>query len=278
MNSDHFIKLAHKVGIPIEKLSAVVMTKLKGAPQAQKRTAKFKKAVYIVDDLVFKGPYTCDDHGLIKNLRYTYAIELLEAALQLHKRQRGSLRWEYVGCWDDNQHYLVAPNVGKWENIPSELVSTKIETNVKVVPRGKAVRRVSDMESTGQLTDDIKLATLQHLYLRFLLDIGDSGTYNVLIREDHDSSGRLIAGIDLEEEITDNVKVRRSKEKNRRLNLLFSKVPFPKHISLYQSDVCKIKSLSYSQLDQHTLNRLNAVGIDLERLKWNMELWVRTPI
>jgi hypothetical protein len=114
--------------------------------------------------------------------------------------------------------------------------------------------------------------------MRFLLDIGDSGTYNVLIREDHDSSGRLIAGIDLEEEITDNVKVRRSKVKNRRLNLLFSKGPFPKHISLYQSDVCKIKSLSYSQLDQHTLNRLNAVGIDLERLKWNMELWVRTPI
>jgi hypothetical protein len=64
------------------------------------------------------------------------------------------------------------------------------------------------------------------------------------VREDNDSTERLIAGIDLEEKITDNVKVRRSKGKNRRLNLLFSK-PCKKHIAPYQSVVCKIKSLSY---------------------------------
>jgi hypothetical protein len=138
--------------------------------------------------------------------------------------------------------------------------------------------RVIDVEKNGLLTYDIKSATLQHLYLRFLLDIGDAGTNNVLIRQDNDSTGRLIAGIDLEEGITDNVKIRRSKEKKRRLNLLSSNGPFPKHISLYQSDVCKIKSLYYSQLDQHTLCRLRAVGIDLERLKDNMKLWMRTPI
>jgi hypothetical protein len=278
MNSGHCIRLAHKVGVPIQKLSAETMAQLISAPQAQLRTSKYKKAVKFVEDLVFKGPYTCDDEGLMKNLRYTYAIELLEAALQLHEWQRGSLRWKYLGCGDDKHYYLVSPNVGKWIDIHSEPANSKLETNVKVVPRGVAVWRVSDIEGTGQLTDDVKLATLQHLYLRFLLDIGDSGTYNVLIREDHDSSGRLIAGIDLEEEITDNVKVRRSKEKNRRLNLLFSKGPFPKHISLYQSDVCKIKSLSYSQLDQPTSDRLSAVGIDLERLKKNMDLWVKTPI
>jgi hypothetical protein len=173
---------------------------------------------------------------------------------------------------------LVSPNVGKWIDIHSEPANSKLETNVKVVPREVAVMRVIDIERNGQLTDDVKLATLQHLYLRFLLDIGDSGTNNVLIREDHDSNGRLIAGIDLEEEITDNVKIRRLKEKNQRLKLLFSKGPFPKHYALYQSDVCKIKSLSHSQLEQHTLDRLSAVGIDLERLKWNMELWVKTPI
>ena len=278
MNSGHCIRLAHKVGVPIQKLSAETMAQLISAPQAQLRTSKYKKAVKFVEDLVFKGPYTCDDEGLMKNLRYTYAIELLEAALQLHEWQRGSLRWKYLGCGDDKHYYLVSPNVGKWIDIHSEPANSKLETNVKVVPRGVAVWRVSDIEGTGQLTDEIKSATLQHLYLRFLLDIGDSGTYNVLIREDHDSSGRLIAGIDLEEEITDNVKVRRSKEKNRRLNLLFSKGPFPKHISLYQSDVCKIKSLSYSQLDQRTSDRLSAVGIDLERLKETMDLWVKTPI
>jgi hypothetical protein len=278
MNSGHCIRLAHKVGVPIQKLSAETMAQLISAPQAQLRTSKYKKAVKFVEDLVFKGPYTCDDEGLMKNLRYTYAIELLEAALQLHEWQRGSLRWKYLGCGDDKHYYLVSPNVGKWIDIHSEPANSKLETNVKVVPRGVAVWRVSDIEGTGQLTVDVKLATLQHLYLRFLLDIGDSGTYNVLIREDNDSSGRLIAGIDLEEEITDNVKVRRSKEKNRRLNLLFSKGPFLKHISLYQSDISKIMLLSYSQLDQLTSDKLSAVGIDLERLKWNMELWVKTPI
>jgi hypothetical protein len=278
MNSDYCPKLAQKVGVPTQKLSAETMTKIISAPHAQNRTATFKKAVYIVEDMVFKGPYTFDDRGLINNLKYNYAIELLEAVLQLHEWQRSSLPWEYIGCCSDRQCYLVAPNVGKRKDIPFDLVNTKIETNVKVVPRGVAVRRVSDIERPGQLTDDVKLATLQHLYLRFLCDIGDSGTNNVLIRENNGSTGRLIAGIDLEEKITDNVKVRRSKVKNRRLNLLFSKGPFPKHISLYESDVCKIKSLSYSQIDQHTFNRLSAVGIDLDRLKENMDLWVRTPI
>jgi hypothetical protein len=267
MNSDHFIKLAHKVGVPLKKLSSQNMTKINNAPQAQRKTAKFKKAVYIVEDLVFKGPYTFDDPRLMNNLRYTYAIELLEAALQLPEWERGSLIWEYLGRCDDNQYYLVAPNVGKWKNIFFDLVNTKIETNVKVVPRGEAVRRVSDIEGTELLTNDIKSAALQHLYLRFVLDIGDSGTHNVLAREDYVSSSRLIAGIDLEER-------RGDKKTKRRLNLLFSKL-YKKHIDLYESDICKIKSLTYSELEQHTLDRLNAVGIDLEKLMENMDMWER---
>jgi len=258
--------IASKVGVPIQQLSAENMTKLKDAPQAQKRTAKFKKAVKFIEGLVFKGPYKCDDKQLMNSLKYPYALELLEAALQLHEWQRGSLQWEYLGCGDDNQYYLVALNVGNRGNIPFELVSTKIEKNVKVVPRKEAVWRVLEREGTARLTDDIKSATLQHLYLRFLLGIGDSGTHNVLIREDYDSTGRLIAGIDLEERRT-NI------ENKRRLDYLFKQGPSMKQIELYESDIYKIKSLSYSQLNQNTLDRLNAVGIDLKGLKENMELW-----
>jgi hypothetical protein len=158
--------------------------------------------------------------------------------------------------------------VGKWKNIPRQRVNSKLETNVEVVPRGKAVMRVSDIEKTGLLTDEIKSATLQHLYLRFLLGIGDSGTNNVLIREDCDSTGRLIAGIDLEER-------RGIVERERRLDHLFKKAPSKIQVCLYESVICKIKSLSYSQLDQHTLDRLGSVNIDLERLKENKELWKR---
>jgi hypothetical protein len=177
MNSDYSVELAHTVGVPILNLSAHKVTEVISAPQAQKRTAKFKKAVKIVDDLVFKGPYTFKDRGLINSLKYTYALQLLEAALHLPERQRGSLPWEYVGCCNDDQCYLVAKNVGMHGKIPSKPVSTKIETNVKVVPRKTYIMRVSDIEGNGQLTDDVKLAALQHLYLRFLLDIGDSGTH-----------------------------------------------------------------------------------------------------
>ena len=37
MNPSNLRKQAHKVGVPIQKLSARIMTKLKDAPQAQKR-------------------------------------------------------------------------------------------------------------------------------------------------------------------------------------------------------------------------------------------------
>ena len=260
--------LCQKTGVRIEKLSKQTMTKVDDAPHAQKRTAEFKKAVHLVGDLVFKGPYEPGDHMLRKNLGRTYAIHLLEAALQLPEWQRGSLRWKYLGCWDDSQYYLVAPNVGKWKNIPIELVTTGVEKNVPVVPREVAVMRVLEIEKNGQLTEEIRSAALQHLYLRFLLDIGDSGTHNMLKREDHDSDGRLIAGIDLEE-------TRGIKDKKRRLDHLFNRGPSKKQVAVYESDVCKIKSLSYDQLDQYTLDSMKAVGIDLGRLKANAELWER---
>jgi len=258
--------LAHKAGVPVQELSADEITSIKYAPQAQLRTATFKKAVYIVEDLVFKGPYKPDDLRLRNNLSYTYAIQLLEAALQLPAWQRGSLRWEYVGCWDDDKYYLVAANVGKRNNIPYALKNSKLETSVKVVPRKKHLYRVSEIEGTEQLTAEIRSAALQHLYLRFLLDIGDSGTHNMLKREDHDSAGRLIAGIDLEE-------TRGIKDKKRRLDHLFNRGPSKKQVAVYESDVCKIKSLSYDQLDQYTLDSMKAVGIDFGRLKANAELW-----
>jgi hypothetical protein len=269
MNTYDFKILADKVKVPIQKLSAETIAKVNGAPQAQKRTATYKKAVYIVEDLVFKGPYVSDkDHlRLMKNLRYTYAIQQLEEALHLPGWKRGALPWKFIGLWGVHQYYLVTPNVGKWKNIPIKPESSPIETDVPVVPRCGAVRRVSDVENNGRLTDDIKLAVLQHLYFRFLLDIGDSGTHNILIREDHDRTGRLIAGIDLEER-------RGIRAKRRRLDHLFKKKNASKDQErIYKSDINRINSLSYSQLDQHTLESLCAVGIDLERLKGNMELW-----
>jgi hypothetical protein len=259
-------ELCHQVDVPIKTIPADTISKIKNAPRAQLRTAKFKKAVFIVDELVFKGPYKCDDSRLMNNLRLTYAVQLLEEALHLPEWQRGALPWEYIGQWGIDQYYLVAPNVGKWKDILFEWVSSKIETNVPVIPRCGAVWRVSDAEKNGRMNDGIKLAALQHLYFRFLLDIGDSGTHNILIRDDQDAKGKLIAGVDLEEK-------RLIKAKERRFDHLFKKAPSKQQAHLYQSDVCKIKSLSYGQLNQHILDNLDTVGVDLERLKEKMELW-----
>ena len=268
MNTNELRQISNEVSVPIQKISTEIMEKVNAAPQGQRKTSKHKKVVKIVEDRIFKGPYTSDEQMLIKNLSNTYAVEVLEDALKLPDWQRGSLRWEYVGCWNGNCCYLIASNVGKCRNISWEIVNTKIETNVKVVPRGEAVRRVSDIEGTALLTDEIKSAALQHLYIRFLLDLGDSGTHNILVREDYGRSGRLIAGIDLEEKRSIN-------RKESRLDNLFKKGASKKQIYLYHSDVCNIKSLSYGQLGKLTIERLSAVGIDLERIKENMELWER---
>jgi len=268
MNRDDIKMLTETVGVPIRKLSAETVAKVNDAPQGQKKTSKHKKVVKIVEDLIFKGIFTCDDKKLMNSLSYTYALEVLEEVLQLPEWQRASLRWEFVGCSNDNQFYLVGKNVGERNGIPFDIVTTKIEKDVKVVPRNKHVSRVSDLEGTALLTGAIKLSSLQHLYLRFLLDLGDSGTHNILVRKDYDDTGRLVAGIDLEEKR--GIKVNES-----RLDHLFKKVASRKQHRLYQSDVCKIKTLSNSQLGQGTLDKLSDVGIDLKRIKENMELWNR---
>ena len=90
MSPSQLQMLSDLVGVPIIELSAEKIAEIMASPQAQLRTAKYKKAVYLVEDLVFKGPYKSHDQALIKNLRFNYAIELLETALQLHERERGS--------------------------------------------------------------------------------------------------------------------------------------------------------------------------------------------
>ncbi|MBC2732875.1 MAG: hypothetical protein HF981_00775, partial [Desulfobacteraceae bacterium] len=264
MSIDDLEKITRIGGTAIQELSAVIMSKVNGAPRAQLRTARFKKAVFVVDDLVYKGPYKRSDPGLMNNLRFTFAIQLLEDALHLPEWKRASLPWRCIS-WDGNdQYYLVAENVGKTKNIPFELESSKIEVDVPIIPRGAAVWRVSEVEKNGHLTNRPKFAALQHLYLRFLLDIGDSGTHNILVREDHVKTGRLIAGIDLEE-------MRTNKDRDSRLTHLFTNAFSYKKRSLYGPEVRNIQSITYWQIDQHILEKMNAVGIDLEKLKEKME-------
>jgi|GEM_PF-4099280 len=260
------IRLAKEAGVPIRNLSSQTMTAIKDAVQAQKRTARYKKEVRIVDDLVFKGPYKDNDKSLLNGLRYNYAIQLLEEALQLDERLRASLQWGYLGRWGDDRYYLAAPNVGKRKDIPFEMVNKTLDKNVKVAIRREAVKQVAEIEKTKAFTEDIKMATSQHLYFRYLLDIGDSGSHNVLVREDRHRTERLIAGIDLEER-------RGIKDNQSRLDRLFKKGASKDQVILYEAALDQIRTLSNIHLDNGTLRKLAAVGIDLERLESNIATW-----
>jgi hypothetical protein len=258
-----------RVGVTIAGLSAARIAQIAAAPQAQLRTARYKKAVYLAGGVVFKGPYRGHEPALINNLRFAYALKLLETALKLPEQERGSLPWAFLGQTGEDQYYLAAPNVGKREGAALEVMSSRLEQGVSVVRRGAAVCRVSDVEGTEQLTEGIMAASLQHLYLRFLFDIGDSGTHNVLVREGNNSTGRLIAGIDLEETRSPR------RAPGSRLDHLFKKGPSKRQIELYLPCVSGIKPLCPGQLNSATRGRLAAVGISPQRLEEKIGLWHR---
>jgi len=261
------LKLAQSVGIEIRDLPSGIIQQIKSSPQAQLRTSDYKKCVYVLEDLIFKGPYTNSDWGLINNLKRTYALGIFEDELELKETKRATLKWEYIGRDSNNDNYfLVGRNVGNWQNMVTQTISSKLEKDVEVVQECTMVSTVFEIEETDKLTDDIKVASLQHLYLRFLLDIGDSGTHNILVRQDSEISERLIAGIDLDE-------TRGIKPQTRPLDHLFKKGPSRKQLSLYESSVGKIELLKFNQLNDKIRTDLDAVAIDLNRLKDNIKIW-----
>jgi hypothetical protein len=266
MSQDELRNFADLTCVPVRALSTAEVAAIESTPQGQPRTARYKKAVRMTGALVFKGPYRGDDAALVNSLRFSHAIQILEVTLGLRESDRGALLWEFLGAAPGGHYYLAAANVGCRGKVPCERISSRIETDVLVVPRRAAVDRVSDLEKTGGLTAEVKQAALQHLYFRYLLGIGDSGTHNILVRQDTAASRRLIAGIDLEE----RRKVHRAK---RRLDHLFKKPGSRRQVLLYGSDVCRIKQLS--GLSPVTLAALSTIGVDVERLVENMQAWHR---
>ncbi|WP_319409260.1 hypothetical protein [uncultured Desulfosarcina sp.] len=80
------------------------------------------------------------------------------------------------------------------------------------------------------------------------------------------TSGRLIAGVDIEER-------RGVKENDSRIDHLFKKAPSKAQRSLYAPVVSHIRLLDHHHLDQDTLGSLSAVGIDPGNVKKNIEAW-----
>ena len=164
-------------------------------PTAQRRTGTAKKYVFVDDDHVYKGPYsTCDDKYVLKAKNSSVALRYLESLAGVAPERSSHLPIKKTLDFD-GKVFLVYDNLGTPVSPKDvEVVDTMIDKQVPVIKRSTFVYRVSELEKTGKMSDRAKVDALQHLYFRFLLGIGDSGTHNILLTKD----GRIV-GIDLEE-------------------------------------------------------------------------------
>ncbi|CAF0994819.1 unnamed protein product [Rotaria sordida] len=204
-----------------------VSDELSKLAHGQRRTSTHKKAVFISTDYVYKGPYLASSQGdrkkLLYNLYFTRALLTLEQYLKIPDHLRSIIDWHSVIKIDDiNEYYLKQKSLGKLSTLESdhEVVTTKVETNIKVLRRGSHINRLIELENDkSNFQNDKKYlcqACLQHFYLRYILNIGDSGTWNILVRRDHNQG---ICGIDFEE-----IRSEKSKKTNDPLTMIMSKV------------------------------------------------------
>lgn len=185
--------LASRLGVPLRVIDEARERDIAALPRAQKRTAPAKKAVFVTASEVIKGPYAGEEGRLRLNLVHTALAACVARWLGLAAAT--------VAPWRallraPGGYYLVGENLGRGDGGDAwAVVSTKVETDVKVLPRGSFVRRVSELEAEPLGVDPrVWSATLQHLYVIYLLGIGDEGSHNVVLAAD----GRVV-GIDLEE-------------------------------------------------------------------------------
>lgn len=251
-------------GYNVKDISLVDEMTIKKLPQAQKRTAAFKKAVFVDKNYVYKGPYQRYDLKLVRNLRNVKAILLLEQYLKCSKSECSIEDWHGLFRNQADEFYLVSKNVGKaCDEYESEIVSTKIDSNVRVIKRQSFVKRVNEIENSSM---DLRLikCCLQHLYFRFLLGIGDSGTHNILLRED--GSEMLISGIDLEEQNSDF-------QKRYKIDMLFKRLSKLQR-EFYSPHLDSIKfftdCLSHEQKEE-----LLKLGSDVSLIENNIKRWLK---
>ena len=191
------------------------------SPQGQVLCGKGKVRVLLFSDYIVKGPYDITKKGHIKklenNIIYTDKLSKLEDSLLLPEEKRASLPWDAV-LEIENRKYLVAKNVGGSSIQLMENPDTKLEQGRKVACDGSYVDSIMSLinKKTGgdisHLTKPIIDGVLQHLYLRYVLNIGDTSLRNILLRKD--GSQRIVAGIDLEEQLSKT-------PQNTKLHMLF---------------------------------------------------------
>ena len=261
----------------INPISVDEINKILELPQGQKLTSSSKKSVYVGKTHVYKGPFTKDDKKLANSIRFTLSLKLLEDISSLPYRMKSLLMFEIRQ--HGSYYFIVSKNVGENDAITedkSTIVDTtllsksltemkknngELSKKIKIYPRG-VIKRINDIINLypEKFTGDIKTATLQHLYFRYLLDIGDSGPQNVLYREDN--SKQLVAGIDMEE-------IRGKDQGATQLEYLFNS-RYNKKVALFSDSIETIKKISYEKIKKYS-GMFKELGIDIENIRKKMD-------
>lgn len=160
-------------------------------PILQQITGTSKKMVYLDGETILKGPYRRDEPKFVRNFdahRRISAIDyargapcsVLKAPEVVERKEGIFLKWPRVG----------PRSVGP---ITTALVVNSVMEPTNVVVRGAVSTRVSEL-TRAQLDTPTLEGTLNHFYARTLAGVGDTGPFNVLVKEDGG-----VCGIDLEE-------------------------------------------------------------------------------
>jgi len=258
------IRLKIKRRYNTKKIDSVELSRIELLPHAQKKCSKHKKVVYIEKDYVYKGPYYIGEKSFENSMNYSNVLDKIERLANLPNFLRSSIRGE---CLLENEEtckiFIMYENVGNLGiEHESQKTSTKLEINVDIFDRNTFVKRISDMDD-NEINDQIKLAVLQHLYYRYLLNIGDSGLHNILLR-DKCSDGKLIAGIDMDE-----MKIVGAVDKScSGFDLLFKNTPGERVRALLESKFNSIQKLVLTDELVKVLRQYNVdVNLFTKRLK-----------
>jgi coproporphyrinogen III oxidase len=179
--------------------------------------------------------------------------------------------WDSVIKIDNtNEYHLKQRSIGKLSTSDNdhEIVTRKLETDVKILRRGSHVTRLFELEkdesNCHHIDKNICHACVQHFYLRFILNIGDSRTGNILIRRD---GVKGICGIDFEE-----IGTQKTKENNDPLTMIMKKVS-KRQRDLYESYTNKITIFkNKTDLSDELAKTLSTLfKIDVEQMNERIE-------